>query len=726
MRKIGLALLIAAAAIAAGVYFSIPTGPDPSTFSDLGAKYEVKILRDNWGVPHIYGKTDADTAFGLAYAHAEDDLPIMMESLLQCRGEHASYVGQEAAPVDFLAKLLRVEDIVASGYPELPQDIRSICEAYADGINFYISKHPDEIPSRYLPITGQDIVAGFVFKGPFFYGLDSEVMALFGDSRAKEVSKKGEATEDTAAVDRWLRKDGMVIGSNTFAVAPSRTDDGSTFLNINSHQPWDGPVAWYEAHLNSEEGWNCVGGLFPGTPVVLHGHNEHLGWAHTVNRPDLIDIYVLDVNPENPNQYKFDGEWLDFDVRQVPIEVKIWGPIRWTVKQEALWTKYGPAVRRDHGVYAIRYANLDDIRQVEQWYRMNKATNMDEWMEAVKMRANASLNIGYADKDGNIAYIYNGKIPVRSEEYDWSKYLPGDTSDTLWTEFVPFENMPMIINPDSGFIQNCNNTPYFSTVGDENPKPEDFSKTYGIEEHMNNRGTRALEQFGADESITWEEFHTYKFDDSYSPESGEAKIWKQICDATSDDPLTQEALEVWKKWDLRTNKENESAALILLTLRPGSNDEDSDLSEEETQKILEEMAWAAGLLKEKHGRIDVPWGDVNRVIRGDVNMPLDGGPDTLRAIYSVYRRGGELVGFEEEGQLKGRGGDCYFMLVKWDADGNLTSESIHQYGSATSRPESEHYDDQAPLFAREEMRTTLMTEEAVRENLASEYAPGEE
>ena len=434
---------------------------------------------------------------------------------------------------------------------------------------------------------------------------------------------------------------------------------------------------------------------------------------------------MLDINPDNPNQYKFDDEWLDFEVSQVPIEVKLFGPLRWTVKQEALWSVHGPAVRRDHGVYAIRYSNMEDVRQVEQWYRMNKATDFDQWQEAIQMRSIASFNTGYADKEGNIAYIYNGKIPVRDEGYNWEQYLPGNTSETLWSEYIPFEAMPMVINPASGFIQNCNNTPYQTTTGPGNPDPANFSATFGIETYMNNRGRRALEQFGADESITWEEFHTYKFDDNYSAESDEALIWKQIAAQESENPLTQEALKVWRKWDLGTNQENTSAAIVMLTLRPGSNDDDHDLDEAETQKILDEMTWAAGLLKQAHGRIDVPWGEVSRMNRGDVNMPLDGGPDTLRAVYSVFKRDGELVNWEN-GQVKGLGGDCFFMLVRWDAEGNLSSETIHQYGAATLREASPHYDDQSPLFARKEMRTTLMTEEAVRANLEREYAPGDE
>jgi len=709
----------------ARVFLTVPSGPAPSTFEDLGEKYDVRILRDDFGVPHIFGKTDADTAFGLAYAHAEDDFPTIVESLLQCRGELASYAGKDQAPVDFIAKLLKVKETVAEGYPSLPEKVRALCDAYAEGLNFYVAKHPEALPQRYLPMCGEDVVAGFVFKGPFFYGLDNEIKALFSEKRKKPLAVKGAGNETGAAVERWLHKEGITVGSNAFAVAPSRTSDGSTYLAINSHQPWEGPVAWYEAHLVSDEGWNCIGGLFPGTPLILVGHNEHLGWAHTVNSPDLVDIYVLDINPDNRNQYKFDGEWLDFEVRQIPIEVKIWGEVCWTVNREALWSVHGPAVRQSHGVYAIRYANMGDLRQVQQWYDMNKATNFEEWQSAMRMRANASLNSIYADKEGTIYYLFNGKLPVRAEGYNWEHYLPGNTRETLWDEYITFDAMPQVLNPDSGFIQNCNNTPFRTTSGAGNPDPALFSETLGIEKHMSNRSLRALELLGGDDSITWEEFHTYKYDDAYAEESDEVKIWKHLCKAASDDPAMQEALSVWRQWDRHTNQENTSAALVVLTLRPGSNDDKRSLDKADTKNLLKEMKWVAELLEKHHGKIDPAWGEVNRMIRGDVNLPLDGAPDILRAVYQTYKRGDELVGMED-GQLAGRGGDCYFQFVRWDAEGNVTSEAIHQFGAAAARPDSAHYSDQAPLFAKKKMRTSLLTEAAVRKHLSREYVPGEE
>ena len=242
---------------------------------------------------------------------------------------------------------------------------------------------------------------------------------------------------------------------------------------------------------------------------------------------------------------------------------------------------------------------------------------------------------------------------------------------------------------------------------------------------MSNRGQRVLELLGGDESITWEEFHAYKFDNAYSEDSDEVRIWKHLCQASSNDSLTQEALEVWRRWDRRTDQENTSTALVVLTLRPGSNDDQRSLDEADTEHLLNELKWAAELLKKHHGKVDPAWGEVNRMIRGDVNLPLDGAPDVLRAVYQTFKRNGELVGMEN-GQLQGRGGDCYFQLVRWDAEGSVSSEAIHQYGAATSRPDSPHYDDQAPLFARKQMRKSLFTEAEVRSHLSREYAPGEE
>lgn len=283
-------------------------------------KYDVRILRDTWGVPHIYGKTDADVAYGLAYAHCEDDFKTIQQTLLLARGIQASIKGSDAAPFDYLVKLFRFREIVEEKYEtDLSPETRAICEAYADGYNHYAALHPEKVIPEVLPVTGKDIVAGFVIMTPSFFGFQGAVQRLFGSKRAREVSQKV-----TVGNGNFLNNY-LPIGSNTFSIAPSRTPDGKTHLAVNSHQPWTGQTAYYEVRLKSEEGLDIAGGIFPGSPVVLLGHNHNLGWAHTVNSPDLIDIYVLEINPDNPNQYKFDGKWRDLEVSEVKIKVKLWG-----------------------------------------------------------------------------------------------------------------------------------------------------------------------------------------------------------------------------------------------------------------------------------------------------------------------------------------------------------------------------------------------------------------
>ncbi|HSR29550.1 MAG TPA: penicillin acylase family protein, partial [Anaerolineae bacterium] len=493
-KRIAIAVLLVL--LGTSIWLFWPESANLDNLSSAGAAYDARVLRDEWGVPHIFGQTDPDVAYGLAYAHAEDDFLTIQQSLLAARGQLASVYGKDAAPNEYMVHLLRLWDVLDAKYPTgLTREVHAVCEAYAAGLNQYASLHPDQVLPGLFPVTGKDVVAGSVHKSPLFFGLDRTLAQLFGEDRAKPVSSRSEST-----------------GSNTFSVSPRRSANGQTFLAVNSHQPWEGAVTWYEAHLHSEEGWDAVGGLFPGMPVITHGHNRDLGWAFTVNKPDLVDVYVLDINPENPGQYRFDGQWLDLEVRTAPITVKLLGRLRWTVKEEALWSVYGPVVRQPHGTYALRYAGYGKIDLYEQLYRMNRAHTFEEWQSAVRLRGLPMFNIGYADRLGNIYYLYNGLLPIRAEGYDWSQYLPGDTSETLWTEYLPFNALPQVLNPASGFVQNCNSAPFQTTIGPENPVPQEYSPTLGIETGMTNRALRALELFGADESITEDEFYTYKYD----------------------------------------------------------------------------------------------------------------------------------------------------------------------------------------------------------------------
>ncbi len=684
---------------------------DPAALLEASRQHDVHILRDNWGVPHIYAATDADVAFGLGYAHSEDDFVTIEDTLLLNRGVSASVKGRLAAPLDYLVHLFRVHEIIDEKYEsDLSPETRAVCEAYAEGVTLYAALHPKEVAKKDLfPATGKDVVAGFVLKVPFFFRLDQQVRELLEKERKHPVSEK---TPIAGAADYFSH--GLDIGSNAFAVSPKRSADGATRLAVNSHQPWTGPVAWYEAHLCSKEGMNIMGGTFPGVPIILHGQNPDLGWAHTVNLPDLADIYVLEMNPDNPNQYKFDGEWRDLETSKASLDVRVFGPIHWTFEREILSSVYGPVMRQPHGVYAIRYAGYGDIRQVEEWYRMSKAHNFDEWIDAVKLRAIPSFNMVYADREGHIYYLYNALLPMRAPGYDWKQYLPGNTSETLWTEYLPFEQLPQVKDPQCGFVISCNNSPFHVTNDPENPVEAQYGPEFGIERYMTNRAYRALELFGGDDSITEEEFYAYKYDLAYSKQSQAADLLKRMLDAPpSDDPVVAEAIAVLRAWDLRTNVENTGTAVAVLTMEPIVR---AQLFGQPVPDLMETLKEKAHLLKNAYGRVDVPWGQVNRIHRGTVDVGTAGGPDVLRAIY----------GSLENGVLVGNNGDSYILMASWTKDGTIVSRAIHQFGSATSVPSSPHYADQVPLFAACQTRPVTLDEDEVRKAAVKEYRPGEE
>lgn len=712
---VGIVVLLAAATI----FF--PISVDLSAYQDLGDNYDVRILRDTWGVPHIFGVTDADTAFGLAYAHAEDDFATLQLTLLAARGQLGTVFGMDGAPNDYMVQLLRIQEQIDAGYDSISPDMQAILEAYADGMNLYAALHEDEVYPGLFPMDGKDMVAAAVHKTPLFFGLDGALGELFAAERQNTTSPRPDQT--------WLpyqpgAPNPYFAGSNTFAIAPSRTDDGSTYLLVNAHQPYEGALTFYEAHLHSEEGWDAVGGLIPGMPTIAHGHNRHIGWAFTVNSPDLIDTYVLDINPDNPDQYRFDGEWHDLEVREATLRVKIIGRLIIPVKREVLYSVYGPVVRQDHGTYAIRYAMMGRVGLFEQFYRLNKATSLADMEEAMAMLQIPMFNMGYADAQGNIAYLYNAVMPLRAEGYNWEQYLPGDTSDTLWTDYAPFEQLPYVLNPPSGFIQNGNSSPFQTTLGPGNPDPANYSLTWGIETHLTNRALQALALLGGDESITWAEFKAYKYDLFYHPDSDMVQYVNQIVNAAlPEDEDVVAAAALLAAWDYQTNPESTGATLAILTILQ-LNETEHSISPAamtghpiETDVLVENFVKAVAYLKEHFGRVDVPWSEVNRLIRGDVDLGMGGGPDILHATYGQA---------QEDGRLRVFVGDAYIMLVRWDANGNVTAESIHQYGSNTGHEDSPHYADQAPLAVQQQLKPVWYDEADILANLEKEYRPGAE
>jgi acyl-homoserine-lactone acylase len=712
MRYVKMSFLVFASAMISIAIFLIlsdrlvqPAPPDPASLIAKAQQYDVHIKRDTFGVPHVIGAKDMDVAFGFGFAHAEDDFATIQQVTLAVRGQLAATDGRKAAASDYLVHLFRVWETVNARYErDLPTDVRGVLEAYADGVNYYAALHPDKVTRGVLPLTGKDVVAGFAFKTPFFYGLAKTLRNLSSSESATARNDK----------DAFLFTDNSLpVGSNAVAVAPSRSADGATRLLVNSHQPYTGPVAWYEAVLESGEGWHVAGGFFPGSPFMLHGHNEHLGWANTVNEPDLVDVFKLTINPENPNQYLLDGQWREFEKSEAKIRVRVWGPLIWSAHREVLYAEQGPVLKTDHGVFAIRYAGMNEIRQPLQYYRLNKAATLDEWRAAMELQALPSLNFVYADEKGNIGYVHNGLFPVRQEGVDWQAVLPGDRSDLIWRSYLPFEKVPQLWNPPAGFVFNSNNTPFHATAPSDDINPRDFSPTLGIQTNMTNRAWRALETYGADAHITAAAFRAYKYDLDYSAHSDLAQAVAQLLALDAgNDPELREAQEILKRWDRRADASNHNAALAILTVEPVLR---ATMEGRTPPRAVDTLHEAVHILKAHFGRLDPQWGEVNRFRRSKIDLPVDGGPDTYRAVYGEH---------QSDGTLTAAAGDTFIMFVAWDNAGRLGSESIHQFGSATIDRNSAHYADQSPLFVAMKTKPVLLTQSQLVGKVEADYKPG--
>ena len=690
----GLAALVLLAAIGLVAFdqASLPKAPPRQALLDKAKAYDVRIRRDEWGVPHILGRTDADAAFGLGYAQSEDDFETLQEVVLATRGVLARDKGAAAAPTDYVAALLDVWPTTNARYAELPADLRKVMEAYADGVSLYAAKHPEKVKPGLLPLTGKDIEAGFVFKQPFFYGLDGELRRLTAP-RAKGPPPKG---------------------SNGLATAPSRSADGATRLLVNSHQPYTGPVAWYEAVVESGQGWHVAGGFFPGSPFMLHGHNATLGWANTVSKPDLVDIYRLTINPQNKNQYRLDGRWRDFEKRTVILRVKLFGPIVLPVRKAVLRSVHGPVLETDHGVFAVRYAGMGEWRQPLQYWRLNRARTMDEWRAAIATHAIPSLNYVYADAAGNIGYVHNGQYPNRTAAADWTGILPGDRSNLVWNGYLPVEKSPQLWNPKSGLVFNSNNTPFQASEAADNLKPADFPASMGLQANMTNRAWRALETFGADRAITDASFRAHKFDVAFSDRSSVMRMVREVTaiDPKGDADLAK-AQAILRAWDGKADVHDRGAALAALMTQPilfaRSNGDPAPTPIDSLQAAIRQ-------LKTHFGRLDPEWGQVNRIRRGTVDLPIDGAADTYRSVWGKV---------EKDGTTTADGGDTFVMFVTWDKAGRLRSESIHQFGSATLDAASPHYADQTPLFVAMKPKPVWFTEEQLKGHVKADYRPGD-
>jgi acyl-homoserine lactone acylase PvdQ len=685
-RRLLIALLALCGALALWAFLRprLRAPPPPPDAATLAQAARVRILRDRYGVPHVFGQTDADAALGLAYAHAEDDWPTIQAVLAAARGRLSLLLlSQLALGNDYYVQLSRVAEQVEEQWPQLSSETRELLDSYARGLNLYAHRHPREADSRLLPIRGKDIAAGFAHKLPILMGV----------------------TKLLRGIDQGNPDPNLAVpsgGSNAHALTAARSVEGVARLNVNSHQPWEGPVAWYEAHVRSEQGWDMTGGLFPGAPVVLLGHNADLGWAHTVNRPSLVDVFALVLDPAR-KAYKLGEEWRPLEERDARLEIDL-GVATVTVRKKTYWSAHGPVMMTGSGAWALRWAGMGRaVLAAEQWFRMNKARSLPEWKAAMAMQAIPLFNTVYADRE-HVYYVYNALLPRRSPLYNARRVLPGDDEDAIWDSYLPYERLPQVQDPPSGFVFNTNSTPFRATVGEGNPSAEDYEPQDGIETSLNNRALRSLQLF-AEGKLSREQFTRFKFDRSYAADSRMARaLIEPLLQRFAPRGAGEEAaLRLLRGWDRALDEESSAASLALLSWRALGRGQEPEAA----------LRQAVEFLGRHYRRVEVPLGEVQRLRRGPLDLPLGGGPDVLNAVEAD----------ERSGHLVGRAGDSYVLLVELGPNG-ASSRSVHQYG-ASSRPGSPHYADQAPLFVRRELKPSLRTEAEIRAHLEREYHPGE-
>ena len=661
---------------------------------------KIDIVRDEFGVPHIFAKTDAEVAYGLAWAHAEDDFETIQIGYLAGNNLLSKHLGNVGLGADFISQFIGSEDLFESKYDsDISSEYKNIVKAYALGLNSYAREHPDEVFVEDLfPVNEKKMMR---------YAQLQLFISSNGDKWVSNI------------IDNKLSynfsKEEQYKGSNTFAFNSTKTKDGSTYLAINTHQPLDGPVSWYEAHLCSEEGTNILGALFAGTPNILIGTNENLAWAHTVNQPDKTDVFALEMHPDKKLQYRVDETYLKLEEKKAKLRFKFLG-IPLSIKKKFYKSIYGPTLKNKSGFYSVRTPALFEIRALEQWWRMNKAKNFTEFYKVLKMKALPGYNIGYADKNDTIFYISNGLIPKRAKNYDWGSVVPGNTRKTLWTESYEIEELPQVIQPKSGYFYNANHTPFKSSAEEDNPDPTNFDSNMGFETYDNNRSTRLKQLIDEYEKLDYDDFKRIKYDRQYPRPYTFNWMdihYLELLDAKKY-PDIEMLIERLQAWDRKANKNSFGAgtfAVLYDQLRPFY----SKIPEPKifpASYIIQALRNTKEYLLKHFNTTDVKLGDYQKLVRGSKELPIFGLPDVITAMSSRPYR---------DGKVKVVSGESYIELIRF-TDKGPEIESVISYGSS-DHPDSKHYDDQMEMYANFKTKKMTLNKDSVYKNAKRIYNP---
>ena len=680
----------------------------------LHAKTE--ILWDKYGIPHIYADTTEEMFYAHGYAQMHNQADLLLSLYGESRGKGAEYWGEDKLLLDRWIHTNGVPARALVWYNAQTPEFRKNIDAFARGINDHAKKHPNHLSPQFrqvLPVTGVDVIGHTLRAVHYMY------MGSMTRMRAEVAPLVTPRTR--AALERTYPDPPADAGSNTWTVGPSRSASGKAMLIINPHLAWEGFYSYMEVHLNGPK-YNLYGAPQIGFPTPVVGFNQHAGWGRTVNTIDTVDFYKLTVKG---NQYQFDGAWKDFKTTTSAIKIKEPGG---TFRTETLTTKqsiHGPVVYDNQGVtVAMRVAGIDRPKMLEQWYRMGGATNLKEFKDALRMTAVPMWNANYADDQGHIYLVSNGTIP-RRKTGDWdlySKVLPGDTSSTLWTEYLNLEELPQSEDPKSGFNQNANEQPWHFTLPQLDPSKYNPTVAPSNTRPTTFRTKRSLRMISEDKSITYDELLGYKH--NTRAELADA-VLPDLLKGSPTDPLSKRALEVLAKWDRHLDTTSRGAVLfqafsdkyfgtgdfINTRLRVPYNQADilnSSYGISDLPTAYEALKLAAEDTLQNYNALDVPYGDVYRFERGTKDIPGNGGAGRLglfRTMTYAKKKGNRFYPTH---------GETFVCGIEFSTP--QKANCVLGYGNS-SQPGSKHIDDQLQLLSDKKLHPVWRTRKEIEANL---------
>jgi len=671
----------------------------------------VTIYRDTFGVPHVFGRTDASTVFGFAYAQAEDNFWRVEENFINALGRAAEVYGQKSLDEDRLNHELEIPSLARDEYARLDPQMRMLCDAFAAGFNYFLAHHP-EVRPRLLTKIEPWYTLAFIRYNYYQNGFAR-------DRNLRPLQLQ------TAGLDIDLKPH---TGSNGWAIGPAKSATGHAMLFINPHLPFFGPGQVYEGHVHSDEGWNFTGYTRFGFPLPYVGHNENGGWVSTDNAADLTDVYLETFDdPARPLAYKYGNGYRLATEHVEEIRVKTATGIE-TRRFTMLKTHHGPILgERDGKRLAIRMAKFEADGWLREWYDMTHAKSLDALKQAIAPLNMLFGNVMYADRQGNTWYLYNGAVPRRDPRFDWSKPLDGSDPATEWHGYHTMAELPQLTNPKTGWMQNCNTSPFLLT-SDGNPDPKQFPK-YMVQEGDNPRGAISREILSSNGTFTFDDLQRLAFD-SRVMKAGKLlpallNALKLKVDSNSDAKL-REIYDELTRWDRRSTNDSVGMTLFSLWHERGSRDQEESATPE---KQLADLAEVVAALERDFGTWKVAWGEVNRLQRLDERKQEEfQDSKSSFAVRGVNGNDGAvftLYATPVPGQKRryGVAGGTYISVV--DFGPQVRALSIHTFG-ASGDPNSRHYVDQAALYARGEFKPSWLNLQDIRTHLEAAYHPGDE